>query len=212
MQTANIISPVNIDHRKNLDIRTGDTVRVWSKVVEKGKTRLQAFEGLVLARKHGSEAGATFTVRKIASGVGVERIFPLYSPSIDKIELVKRAKSRRSKLYYIREKAAKEIRRKMRALHIELPDFGESADSADKTQINADEKSTETAKAVSDSSLDTSEEVFRESETQEVMAEETKPEVAEEVKPVEEEKETEEASEDKKETENPKSSEAELDK
>lgn len=111
-----IISPVNIEHRKNLDIRAGDTVRVFVKVQEKDKTRLQVFEGIVLARKHGSEPGATFTVRKIASGVGVERIFPLYSPNIEKIELVRRAKTRRSKLYYIREKAAKEIRRKMKFL------------------------------------------------------------------------------------------------
>lgn len=117
IQTGTIqISPVNIEHRKSLDIRPGDTVRVWSKIEEKGKTRLQAFEGLVLARKHGTEAGATFTVRKVASGVGVERIFPLYSPMIDKIELVRRAKTRRAKLYYIREKAAKEIRRKMKSL------------------------------------------------------------------------------------------------
>jgi len=149
MTQANIVSPVNIEHRRNLDIRTGDTVRVWSKVVEKGKTRLQAFEGLVLARKHGAEAGATFTVRKIASGVGVERIFPLYSPNIDKIELVKRAKTRRSKLYYIRDKAAKEIRRKMRALRIELPDFTEKKAEAevkvedapvDNTEKSVDEK------------------------------------------------------------------------
>ncbi|MCR4306828.1 MAG: 50S ribosomal protein L19, partial [Candidatus Yonathbacteria bacterium] len=103
MQRTQIkISPVNIEHRKNLDLRSGDTVRVWSKVQEKGKTRLQAFEGLVLARKHGSEAGATFTVRKVSSGVIVERIFPLYSPNIDKVELVKRSKTRKSKLYYVR--------------------------------------------------------------------------------------------------------------
>lgn len=108
------ISPVNTEERKKLDIKAGDTVRVWSKVQEKDKTRLQAFEGLVLARKHGTEAGATFTVRKVASGVGVERIFPLYSPNIDKVELLKRSKTRRSKLYYIRDKAAKEINRKMR--------------------------------------------------------------------------------------------------
>ncbi len=108
------ISPVNTEERKKLDIKAGDTVRVWSKVQEKDKTRLQAFEGLVLARKHGTEAGATFTVRRVASGVGVERIFPLYSPNIDKVELLKRSKTRRSKLYYIRDKAAKEISRKMR--------------------------------------------------------------------------------------------------
>jgi large subunit ribosomal protein L19 len=87
---------------------------VWSKIEDKGKTRLQAFEGLVLARKHGAEAGATFTVRKVSNTVGVERIFPLYSPNIDKIEVVKRANVRRSKLYYVREKAAKEISKKMK--------------------------------------------------------------------------------------------------
>ena len=72
------------------------------------------FEGLVIARKHGSEAGATFTVRKISHGVGVERIFPIYSPSIDKIEVIRRAKVRRAKLYFIRDKVTKAIRRKMR--------------------------------------------------------------------------------------------------
>jgi large subunit ribosomal protein L19 len=89
---------------------------VWSKILdEKGKFRTQAFEGTVLARKHGHEIGATFTVRKIASGVGVERIFPLYSPMIDKIEVTKRSRARRSKLYYIRTKAVKDVRRKMRS-------------------------------------------------------------------------------------------------
>lgn len=91
-------------------------MKVWQKIVEKGKTRLQAFEGLVLARKHGKEAGATFTVRRVASGVGVEKIFPLYSPMVDKIEVLKRSKIRRAKLYHIREKAAKEVSRQMRNL------------------------------------------------------------------------------------------------
>jgi len=112
------ISPVNIDERKKLGIRAGDTVRVWVKIQEKGKTRLQAFEGLVLARKHGNEPGATFTVRKVASGVGVERIFPLFSPIIDKIEIIKRSRVRRSKLYFIREKVAREIRRQMRKMRM----------------------------------------------------------------------------------------------
>jgi len=107
-------SPVNVDERAKLDLRSGDTARVWQKIQEKGKTRLQAFEGLVLARKHGSEAGATFTVRRVASGVGVEKTFLLFSPMIDKIEVVKRSKVRRAKLYHIRDKAAKEIRRQMR--------------------------------------------------------------------------------------------------
>lgn len=114
MATA-IISPANVEFRKKLDIRPGDTIRVWQKIEEaKGKFRLQAFEGIVMARKHGSEAGATFTVRKVIDGIGVERIFPLYSPLIDEVEMVRRAKVRRAKLYFIRRKAAKEIRNKMR--------------------------------------------------------------------------------------------------
>ncbi len=114
-----VISPVNIEERRKLDLRSGDTVRVKQKVVEKGKTRLQIFEGLVLSCKHGKEAGATFTVRRVSSGVGVEKIFPLYSPVIDSIEVVKRSKIRRAKLYHIREKAAKEISRQMRNVRLE---------------------------------------------------------------------------------------------
>jgi large subunit ribosomal protein L19 len=110
-----VITSINIDDRKKQNIKSGDTVRVWQKIEEdKGKFRLQAFEGIVIARKHGSEAGATFTVRKVVDGVGVERIFPVYSPMISEVELVRRAKVRRAKLYFIRRKATKEVRRQMR--------------------------------------------------------------------------------------------------
>ena len=112
------ISPVNMAERKQLGLRAGDTVRVHQKIEEKGKTRLQIFEGTVLARKHGDEPGATFTVRKTASGVGVEKIYPLYSPLIDKIEIVKRSKVRRAKLYFIRDKVAREIKRQMRRMSL----------------------------------------------------------------------------------------------
>lgn len=111
-------SPIDVESRQKLGLRSGDTVRVWSKVKdEKNKTRLQGFEGLVLAVKHGLTPGATFTVRRVASGIGVEKIYPLYSPVIDEIEILKRSKTRRAKLYYVRKKAAKEIRRKMRSEH-----------------------------------------------------------------------------------------------
>ncbi len=111
------LSPVDIEARSKIDFNAGDTVRVWSKILdEKGKIRLQAFEGLVLARKHGKEIGATFTVRRVASGVGVERIFPLFSPNIDKIEVTKKSRARRSKLYYVRTKAVKDVRRKLRSI------------------------------------------------------------------------------------------------
>ena len=108
-------SPVDVDARRGLDLRPGYTVRVWQKIQEKGKTRLQAYEGLVIARKHGAEPGATFTVRRVASGVGMEKIFPLYSPIIDSVEILRKAKVRRAKLYYIRDKAAREIRRRMKS-------------------------------------------------------------------------------------------------
>ncbi len=111
---AELISAANIEDRKKLDIRSGDNVRVHQKIQEKGKTRIQIFDGIVLSVKHGKEAGSTFTVRKVASGVGVEKIYPLFSPLIDTIEIVKRSKVRRAKLYHIREKAAKEISRQMR--------------------------------------------------------------------------------------------------
>jgi len=99
------------------DVRPGMTVRVYEKIKDvtaKGeeRERLQAFEGVVLGRRGGTTAGATITVRKIASGVGVEKIFPLASPIVAKIDIVKRARVRRAKLYYLREnpKKLKEVK------------------------------------------------------------------------------------------------------
>lgn len=116
MITKEKFTSVDKKERKDLDFKAGDTVCVWSKIQEKGKTRLQAFEGLVIARKHGTESGATFTIRKVASGVGVERIFPLYSPNIGKIEVLKKSKTRRNKLYYIRTKAVKEVKKRLKSV------------------------------------------------------------------------------------------------
>lgn len=119
-------TPVEQESRKNLDFKAGDTVRVWNKILEKGKVRLQAFEGLVLSRKHGTESGATFTIRKVASGVGVERIFPLYSPNIDKIEVLRKSKTRRNKLYYIRTKAVKEVKKRLKSITISREEKAEA--------------------------------------------------------------------------------------
>ena len=95
------------------DIRPGDTVKVHQKIKEtlkKGKSakqeskdRIQVFEGQIIARKHGKGINSTITVRKVISGVGVEKIFPIHSPIIDKIELIKRGKAKRAKLYYLRK-------------------------------------------------------------------------------------------------------------
>lgn len=123
--TKKEFTPVTQNDRKNLDFKAGDTVRVWNKILEKGKVRLQAFEGLVLSRKHGKESGATFTIRKVASGVGVERIFPLYSPNIDKIEILRKSKTRRNKLYYIRTKAVKEVKKRLKSITISRDEIPE---------------------------------------------------------------------------------------
>jgi large subunit ribosomal protein L19 len=142
MESKVVISPVNMDERAKLGIKAGDTVRVWQNIVDlkqtkgadkKGKTvknaRRQAFEGLVLAVKHGTEAGAMFTVRRVASGVGVEKIFPLYSPTIDSIEVLRRTQTRRSKLYFIRDKAARDQKRAMRKARNYVAPVSEAAEA-----------------------------------------------------------------------------------
>lgn len=99
--------------KKNVPVlNTGDTVRVHLKIKEGEKERVQIFEGLIIAVKHGKGLDGTFTVRKESFGVGVERVFPLHSPRIIKIERVKQSKVRRSKLYFIRELSGKKARLK----------------------------------------------------------------------------------------------------
>ena len=95
-------------------IKPGANVRVWEKIKEGEKERLSRFEGLVLARKHGSEKGATFTVRAIVAGVGVEKIYPVHSTRIEKVDVLNSPKKvRRAKLYYVRELSKKETRQKL---------------------------------------------------------------------------------------------------
>ncbi len=149
------ISPVNMEDRKVLGIRAGDTIRVHQKIQDKGKTRIQIFEGLVLARKHGDEPGATFTVRKVASGVGVEKIYPLYSPLIDKLEIVKRAKVRRAKLYHIREKVNREIKRQMRRMSLVSMATESDAEAAARKATEAELAEAEAKKVESETKVET---------------------------------------------------------
>jgi len=115
--------------KENLpDVRPGDTVKVYQKIPASAKTkasksagkkegdkeRTQVFEGVVLARKHGRGISSTITVRKIVKGIGVERIFPLHSPIIEKIEIISRGKVRRAKLYYLRKRVGKKAKLKKR--------------------------------------------------------------------------------------------------
>lgn len=92
------------------EIQTGDTVLVSQKVKEGDKEKIQIFEGIVIARKHGKEMGSTIIVRKVIDGVAVERIFPLHSPVIEKIEVLRKGKVRRAKLYYLRTAKGKKAR------------------------------------------------------------------------------------------------------
>ncbi len=94
------------------ELKSGMKVRVWQKIKEADKERLQAFEGVVIAVKHGRGKIGTFTVRKISSGIGVERIFPLHASTIEKIEVLSQAKVRRAKLYYLRGRAGKKAKMK----------------------------------------------------------------------------------------------------
>jgi large subunit ribosomal protein L19 len=92
------------------DFKSGDTVNVHVKIREGNKERIQQFQGTVIQRRNESSAGETFTVRKVSNGVGVERIFPILSPSIEKIELIRQGKVRRARLFYLRGKQGKAAR------------------------------------------------------------------------------------------------------
>ena len=111
MSNKNLISKITDGQLRNdiPDFSAGDTVRVHAKVVEGERERIQIFEGVVIKR-HGSGVSATFTVRKISSGVGVERTFPLHTPRVEKIEVVRFGKVRRAKLFYLRSRSGKSAR------------------------------------------------------------------------------------------------------
>ncbi len=93
----------------------GDTIRVSEKILEKSKKKSQVFEGILIAKKHGKGINATFTLRAIIDGIGVEKTYPLHSPLIEKIQIIKKGRARRAKLYYLREKAQKQIRKKLKS-------------------------------------------------------------------------------------------------
>ncbi len=112
----NVIDQINQDHIAQLtsgktipEFTPGDTVRVYVKVKEGDKSRLQAYEGVCIARKNAG-VNSSFTVRKISFGEGVERVFPLFAPVVDKVEVVRRGKVRRAKLYYLRDRRGRSAR------------------------------------------------------------------------------------------------------
>ena len=134
------------------DLQTGDVVKVYRKIVEGGKERIQMFQGMIIATRGGQSSSPTITVRKVSNGVGVELVLPVHSPMIEKIELVKKAKTRRSKLYYIREKTAKSLKLKYKdiaefAAVEEAPVVEEVAVSPEKAEETVAEPVAEEKKA-----------------------------------------------------------------
>jgi len=102
------------------ELHSGDVVKVHRKIVEGGKERIQIFQGMVIAMRGGQSSSPTITVRKTSFGVGVEIVFPLYSPNIEKIEVLKSTRSRRAKLYFVRDKYAKLLRRKLKEVGLKI--------------------------------------------------------------------------------------------
>jgi large subunit ribosomal protein L19 len=126
-----------IDIKKNPkipDIAPGDTVKVSARIVEAGKERVQVFQGVVLKIKHGG-TGASFTVRHVAFGIGVERTFPFNSPLVEKVEVVRQGKVRRSRLYYLRSLSGKEARRKIKRVERKVRQAGEELIEAEAEEV-----------------------------------------------------------------------------
>ncbi len=130
MDNLAIFNQKNAYPNKFEGIRVGWTIKVWQKLTEKDKVKNQMFEGLVIARKHGESTTGTITVRKAFGNIGVEKIYPICLPSIKKVEVMKRPSVRRAKLYYLRRKSAKEIRKKTRQGLIAKPTEPATAETA----------------------------------------------------------------------------------
>ena len=110
---STLLEKFNAEQLKKLpDLRPGDTVKVHQKIKEGDKERLQIFEGIIIAKKHGKGISSMITVRKVVDGVGVERVYPIHSTAIEKIEVVKHGKVRRAKLYYLRTAKGKKAKLK----------------------------------------------------------------------------------------------------
>ena len=120
-------------------VSIGDTVRVHQKVIEGNKERIQIFEGTVIAKHLRTNISATFTVRKVSLGVGVERIFPVYSPNIAKVEIVKHNKVRRAKLFYLRNAVGKKYRLKEKAKKVITTESSKTAEATTATEVQSAE-------------------------------------------------------------------------
>lgn len=141
----NVDSLINVKRNPRIpELAPGDTVRVYTKVVEGGKERIQPFQGVII-KMQGGGVSATFTVRRIAYGVGVERTFPLYSPRVERVEIIRHGKVRRAKLYYLRGRSGKAARIKERRVdrEKELAQMEQLAAEAEKEEAMAAEEPAE---------------------------------------------------------------------
>lgn len=183
-----LLNHVEKAHLKNSpEIKPGQTVRVHQRIKEGSKERVQVFEGLVIQTGGGSGINKTFTVRKVVSGVGVEKVFPLHSNNIVKIEIVKKGKIRRAKLYFMRERSGKSAR--LKEVHINETTEIEPLHKDEPVQEEATEENNETAEtAEATETPETAEAPAQEEAPAEEKAQEPKEEPAEET-PAEEAKE-----------------------
>ena len=114
MDKLQLFQSKHLTENKLKNLKTGWLVKIHQRIKEGDKTRLQAFEGVIIAKKHGNEAGGTITIRRVSGGIGVEKTYPIHLPSIEKVQVLKKSNIRRAKLYYLRNKTSKEIKKKMR--------------------------------------------------------------------------------------------------
>jgi len=123
---------------KTPDFQAGDIVKVYQKVKEQDKERIQVFEGVLLAKKHGKGVSGTITVRKISQGLGVERVFPLHSPLVEKIEVTRKTKVRQGKLYYLRSLKGKKARLKAKEFALEVPEEPVKKEQAEEKAVETE--------------------------------------------------------------------------
>lgn len=157
------------------NLHSGDVIRVHRRIVEGGKERVQVFQGMVIAMKGGQSSSPTVTVRKVSFGIGVELVLPLYSDNIEKIEVVKSTRSRRAKLYYVREKSAKLLRRKLKEVALKV---GKGVKPEEEIVVEATEADEEAPKTDEEPKEEKKTEAPVATETEEVKTEE-KPEKVE---------------------------------
>ena len=131
-----LLEKFNKEQEKKLpDLRPGDTVKVHQKIKEGDKERIQIFEGVIIAKKHGKGISATITVRKVVDGVGVERVYPIHTPAVEKFEVVRHGKVRRSKLYYLRTAKGKKAKLKKKDFAVAIADEPAKETSAEEAPV-----------------------------------------------------------------------------